>query len=419
VEGIPLTREDRAILALEEGPVVGHTCKVIVVGPPVVGVDELGAAVAPRLAAAPELTRKLDGDENRPSWVPADDFDIRRHMRVADVEEPLSPEGLRREVARLFAERLDRDRPLWRMDLVPLESDRTALVWRIHHALADGTACMRLATATLLDLESPEAPAHHAAPGGEEHARRRPLRALEHEVGFVEREFGGSLRRSPFDAKIGSRREVAFASVELEPLRRAAKELATATVNDAVLTVVAGGIRRWLEHHHGSLGSVRVKVPVSLHHEGDGAANRDSFFSVAAPIGDPDAVSRLRAVRAATAKRKRAHDAEAMDSLLRELARVSPRLERFCERVEASPRRFAPTVSNVRGPSRPASLLGRPVDRIHSLAEIRLRHALRVATLSFAGRLWFGFCADPDVVEGLEEMAAGVEAEAAELVASA
>jgi hypothetical protein len=158
---------------------------------------------------------------------------------------------------------------------------------------------------------------------------------------------------------------------------------------------------------------------VSLHHEGDGAANRDSFFSVAVPIGDPDAVSRLRAVRAATAKRKRAHDAEAMDSLLRELAGVSPRLERFCERVEASPRRFALTVSNVRGPSRPASLLGRPVDRIHSLAEIRLRHALRVATLSFAGRLWFGFCADPDVVEGLAEMAAGVEAEAAELVVSA
>jgi Wax ester synthase/diacylglycerol acyltransferase catalytic domain/WS/DGAT C-terminal domain len=419
VEGIPLTREDRAILALEEGPVLGHTCKVIVVEPPVIGMDELGAAVAPRLAAAPELMRKLDGDEHRPSWVPADDFDIRRHVGAADIEEPLSSEGLRREVARLFAERLDRDRPLWRMDLVPLESDWTALVWRIHHALADGTACMRLATAVLLDLESPEAPAHHAAPGGEERARRQPLRALEHEVGFVEREFGGSLRPSPFDAKISSRREVSFASVELEPLRRAAKELAAATVNDAVLTVVAGGIRRWLEHHHGSLGSVRVKVPVSLHHEGDGAANRDSFFSVAVPIGDPDAVSRLRAVRAATAKRKRAHDAEAMDSLLRELARVSPRLERFCERIETSPRRFALTISNVRGPSCAASLLGRRVDRIHSLAEIRLRHALRVATLSFSGRLWFGFCADPDVVEGVEEMAAGVEAEAAELAASA
>ncbi len=420
MEGIPLTREDREILALEDDNVAGHTCKVIVVDAPSLGIEELRDGIAARLAAAPPLTRRLGGDERRgPRWVPADDFDIRRHVGAPEAQQPLSPASLRREVARLFAERLDRDRPLWRIDLLSLEGDRTALVWRIHHALADGTAAMRFATAVLLDLESPEAPARVVAPGREEGGHRRPLRALENEVGFVEREFAGSLRRSPFDAAVGTRREVAFASVELEPLRSAAKQLAAATVNDAVLAVVAGGIRRWLEHHHGSLGSVRVKVPVSLHHEGDDAANRDSFFSLAVPIGDRDPVSRLRAVRGATVPRKEAHDAEAMESLLRELARVSPRLERFCERIQTSPRRFALTISNVRGPSCAASVLGRRVDRIHSLAEIRLRHALRVATLSFSGRLWFGFCTDPEVVEGVDEMAAGVEAEAAELVAAA
>ena len=418
VEAIPLTREDRAILELEDRTVAGHTCKVIVVEPPTLGTQEVREAIAARLAAAPPLTMKLGADERGPCWVPADDFDIHRRVGEAGAERPLGPEALRREVARLFAERLDRDRPLWRIDVIPLEGDRTALVWRIHHALADGTGAMRFARAILWDAES-SGGGGRPARADEERRRRRLLRTLEREVGFVEREFGASLRRSPFDAKIGTRRDVSFAAVELEPLHRAAKELAGATLNDAVLTIVAGGIRRWLEHHHGSLGSIRVRVPVSMHHEGDDAANRDSFFSVAVPLGHRDAASRLRDVREATAKRKKAEDARAMDSLLRDLARVSPRLERFCERIEASPRRFALSVSNVRGPSGAVSVAGRGVERIHSVAEIGRRHALRVAVLSFAGRLWFGFCSDPDVVEGIEEMAAGVEAEAAELVARA
>jgi hypothetical protein len=75
-----------------------------------------------------------------------------------------------------------------------------------------------------------------------------------------------------------------------------------ATVNDAVLTVVAGGLRRWLETHHGHLGALRVKVPVSLHgsppRPGDDAAgrgNRDSFFCLDLPLGSADPLERLAA----------------------------------------------------------------------------------------------------------------------------
>src|SRR5205823_1135450 len=151
--------------------------------------------------------------------------------------------------------------------------------------------------------------------------------------------------------------QIAFASVELAGLHDAARSLSGATVNDAVLTVVAGGLRTWLEHHHGSLGTIRVKVPVSLHHEGDDAANRDSFFALAVPLSEPDPVARLAAVHAATASRKTEHDAETMDELLTRLARVSPRLERLCKRIEANPRRFALSVSNVPGPRAPVSVL--------------------------------------------------------------
>ena len=60
--------------------------------------------------------------------------------------------------------------------------------------------------------------------------------------------------RSPFSGQIDAKREVAFASAPLDGMRRAARAADGATVNDAVLTVVAGGLRRWLESQHGRLG---------------------------------------------------------------------------------------------------------------------------------------------------------------------
>lgn len=182
--------------------------------------------------------------------------------------------------------------------------------------------------------------------------------------------------------------------------------------------MVAGGLRRWIEHHHGPLGDVRARVPVSLHHTGDGAANRDSFFAVDLPLHERDPVARLEAIHAETTLRKADHDAETMDALLRELARVSPRLARLCQRVDGSPRAFALSVSNVPGPRRPVSVLGAPVRALHSIDEIGQRHALRVSAVSLDGTLFVGLCTDPAIVGGLDVLAEGIAAEAAALTAA-
>jgi WS/DGAT/MGAT family acyltransferase len=265
-------------------------------------------------------------------------------------------------------------------------------------------------TAAALPATSPAGAAHRA-----DETRRRM-----HLARFLARERPHAGRHSPFDGRVGTEREVAFATVPLAPLHDAAKVLGEgATLNDAVLAIVGGGLRRWLEQQHGPLGSVRVKVPVSLHHAGDEAGNRDSFFAVAVPLGEVDPVMRLRAVHHATLACKEDHDAETLDTLLHELARVSPRLERFVERVERSPRTFALNVSNVPGPREPVAVLGARVEAMHSLAEIAERHALRVAVVSLAGTLCFGFCADPTLVHDAHAIAAGTEAEAAALIAAA
>jgi WS/DGAT/MGAT family acyltransferase len=427
-----LSAEDLSILALENATVAGHTCKVVVVDDPVDPV-RLRERVAAHLAEAPDLCVRLEEIDGAPCWVEDPDLDLEAHVVAQEAGPAPDEAGLRATVARLFEQRLDRSRPLWRMDVLPeLADGASAIIWRIHHALADGATAMRLARAVLWEEESPASVAAERGARGTRAGRGasgKDAGRLGAGLAAIAREAPQPWRRSPFDGHIGARRSVAFADVELGGLRRAAAAADGATVNDAVLTVVAGGLRRWLEAHHGNLGAVRVKVPVSLHGavsdaHGDAEAgkrvepgNRDSFFCLDLPLERGDPLERLAAIRRATRVRKQGHDAQRLDALMRELGRASPRLRRFAEHALSHPRSFALNVSNVPGPRSPVRVLGSPVRALHSLAEIRERHALRVSVVSLADSLNFGLCADPTLVGDVESLAAGMRAEAAALIA--
>jgi hypothetical protein len=409
---IPLGSEDRAILDLESAMVAGHTCKVVMVGGERLVADDVRALIGERVSAVPELRRRLAGPDDAPVW--ADDTELDLNAHVTQAPRSVAKEALRTFVAQVFAQRLDRSRPLWQMDLVEVEGGGTAIVWRIHHALADGTTAMRLAREVLFDpsADAPVAMQRRAGALHDEDRRRRHLARM------LEREFARSRGPSPFDGKISAEREVEFVRVAMAPLHDAAKALSGATLNDAVLACVAGGLRRWMELHDRAAHDVRVKVPVSLHDGADGLGNRDSFFCVSLPLDDPDPVSRLRRIHTATAERKAQHDAEELDQLERELAGISPRAERLARHLETSPRRFALNVSNVPGPRNRERVLGADVTGLHTLAEIGKRHALRVAVLSYAGELGFGLCADPHLIHDLDAIARGIEDGAREIEAA-
>jgi wax ester synthase-like acyl-CoA acyltransferase family protein/uncharacterized protein DUF1298 len=410
---IPLSPEDRAILALECASVAGHTCKVLHLGRGAPGVAGLRERIADRIHLTPALTRRLGGSTTAPVWEASPDFDLAEHVVEHRHQRPVDGEGLLRCVARLFEQRLDRSRPLWQMDVIELEGDERALVWRIHHALADGTTSVRYSRALLWDdapertMTPPRAAAQHAA----DEARRRA-----HLAGYLRREFKRSRSRSPFDGMIGARRGVGFASAPLGALHDAARAIDGASLNDAVLTIVAGSLRHWIDRHHGSIDSIRVKVPVSMHREGDAVANRDSSFSLGLPLSEPDPVARLRTVHARTQARKTAGDAERREVLLHTISEVSPRLERFAVKLERSPRRFALNVSNVVGPPHRVTVMAAPVRYLHSLAEISEHHALRVSVISFADQLCFGFCADAELIPDVQTMANQVAPEAQSLL---
>jgi diacylglycerol O-acyltransferase / wax synthase len=423
-----LSPEGQRILELENGTVAGHTCKVIELDGPL-DIGRLRASIAERLPRAPKLSMRLTEVDGAPWWVPDPQLDIAAQVVESGGPAAADEAGFRATVSSIFAQHLDRSRPLWRIDLIPgTPWGGTALVWRIHHALADGLTAMRMADGALWDEEpapaggsAPRVPPGRVAPttgngSVAQHQRFAGLLA-------AAREAPQPWLRSPFDGHIDGRRAVAFTTAELRDLRQVARATAGATVNDAVLAVVAGGLRRWLEAHHGHLDAVRVKVPVSLHtpplapdDAGSQPGNRDSFFCLDLPLGSADPLDRLAAIRRATRVRKQGHDAQHLDALMRGLART-PRLSRFADRILAHPRSFALNVSNVPGPRRPIRVLGVPVRALYSLAEIGEHHVLRVAVVSLAGGLNFGLVADPTLLEDVDQLAADMQAEAAALIA--
>jgi diacylglycerol O-acyltransferase len=456
-----LSADDARILRLESEAIAAHTLKLAIVEPAPGGgpvtVERLRDHVEARLGELPRARQRLAPTPLRiaaPAWVDDAGFDIRNHVRRAG---PAGDrEQLMRLAGRLMAERLDHSRPLWCIDVAgPLEDGRTALIVRVHHCVADGVTVLRMLSELLWD-RGPEAEPSlprpwrpQSAPGvlgllasgagsrlrsigdalaGAARAAASPPRWREtgRELaglpGALRRELWPLGARTAFDRRIGGDREVAFTGCELDDLRRIEHAAGSGvTVNDVVLAVVAGAIRRWLATHREPMQAMRVQVPVSMHHRGerpDALGNRDSFLFCDLPVSEPDPRRRLLAINAETRSRKEHHDPAELYSFFHSLSHVRP-LYRLASRVASGPREFTLSVSNVPGPREPVRVLGGRVAELYSVAEPADRHALRASAVSLAGRMGFGFCTDPGAVPGVAELAEGLDTSLEELRAAA
>jgi WS/DGAT/MGAT family acyltransferase len=439
-------------------------CKLLIVerppGTEPLALEGLRRYVGARLGSAPRLAQKLVPTPFRlanPVWVDDPAFDVANHVRGVETRAPVDRGALLEIVAGLIEQRLDRTRPLWTIDLVEeLADGRAALIWRIHHSMADGLTAFRLGSAAIWTTE----PAAGDEPAARWRAGPEPRRLALAALGARDRA-GGLFRearatanvvRSPrrvgrvvaaaarmpavllrelrpgapweaLDHHPSAKRVVATTSVPLADLKRIERSFGEGiTVNDVVLSVVGGGLRRWLEGLAEDLSGIRAKVPASLHRQDptpDAIGNHDSFMFVDLAVADLDPVERLRDVNRATRDRKLHHDPEVLYDFFHDLHAIARPLERLAERWAMSPRMFALNVSNCPGPPTPIFVLGRRVEELYSFAEIADRHALRVAVVSVAGMVSFGLCADRAVAGDLASLARGIEGEIDELLAAA
>jgi len=415
-----LSSDDARILALESAAITGHTLKLIILEPgsEPLDLDALRAAVAARLERQPRATERVDTSGSEPRWVPATDFDITNHVRRCADSGCASRADLWRIVSELMSEHLDRRHPLWTFDVIgPMADGREAIAARIHHAMCDGIAAVRFLDAVLFDVhESAPATSGHPAPAPltrRDELRRLPAAAF--------RELGHPGSRSPFDRPITVSRELAFTTAPLAELSAiGASRPVRATVNDVLLTIVAGGLRTWLERHESARKHLRAQVPVSLHRRDEDATvgNRDSFMNVDLPLGEHDPLAMLDLISAQTRERKRLDDADEMYELFHALGAVKY-VGKAAKRLAGSAREFSLSISNVPGPRTAVAVAGRGVLNLFSSSEPAAHHALRISAISCAGDIGIGLCTDPQALTHVAVMADAVHDAFADLRAAA
>jgi WS/DGAT/MGAT family acyltransferase len=407
--------------------------------------EQLRDHISRRLHRAPRYRQRLAEVPlglSRPVWVDDEGFELRRHVRRA------STGDLRELAATVLSTPLSRDRPLWEMWIAEgLDDGRIGIVGKAHHCMVDGIAAVELA-GLLLDPQ-PEAPAEPPETWEPRPAPGPATRLVEGVVDRARDELSlvGSAARlaaSPARLATGAQRAtralvssltpaapVGALNDPISPYRtlvtlgrpleelRAIKRAHGCTVNDVVLAVACGGVRRYLERRDEEPASLKAMVPVNVRAE-DAAGelgNRISFIFLELPCDEPEPELRLRDIARATAEAKEAGESAGATTVL-DLAAAAPSVvQRIFSRLVASPRTFNVVVSNIPGPQEPMWMLGCRLREAFPVVPLADRHALSIGFTSVAGGAFFGVYADRDAVSDAERLAADIGRELDELAA--
>ncbi len=410
-----------------------------------------------RLPLVPVLRRRLlqvPFGLDQPYWVDDADFDIEYHVRELALPAPGSDAQLREQISRLHARPLDRRRPLWEVYLITgLAEGRIAVYTKLHHATVDGVSGAELLT-ILLDLspEGRELPAFEQfSPVGTPHPlvlavravlqiARRPVEMVRIANGVVQalptlapmmgsfvgevlgmnRGDGGVIENSPgpapatpFNAAITAHRRIAFRSVDLDTVKTV-KQAHGISVNDVVMAMAAGGLRRWLLDHDALPDAPLVAmVPVSVRDESGAGTmgNKISAMLARLPTNLVDPKERLRVAHEATRLAKAQH-AAIPKGLVESVTEFAPpafvaRAARvvFATRVLHRVPPFNLTISNVPGPNIPVYMGGARLLAQYPLSVVADGQGLNITVMGYLGQLHFGLLACRELVPDIEKLA--------------
>jgi WS/DGAT/MGAT family acyltransferase len=450
-----LTATDASFLTNETSSSHMHIGGLLIFeGPPPPYLD-LVDHVRGRLDKVPRFRQRLVTpplEAGRPLWADDVNFNLKYHIRHTALPEPGGERQLMRLAGRVFSQQLDRSKPLWEMWLVQgLERDRFAILTKTHHASVDGISGVDIGT-VLFDLEPVPEPAPvkdgwkpQPTPSGVGLVARgvsevagAPLRLAEQALDVVRHpdsaasrvtealegigEIVGALAdpapKVPLNDPIGPHRRFVFTRSELATLKKI-KDTLGGTVNDVVLAVVTGALRRWL-HLRGVRTEgleLRALVPVSIRTEDERGdlGNRLTVMRGPLPVYLEDPVRRLRVVTQQMEGLKRSKQALGAEVISRFNDFAPMTLLAQASRLNFSTRLFNLIVTNVPGPQIPLYVLGREMEEVFPIAFLPQNHGLAVAIISYNGRIGFGLLADYDSVEDVIAVAEGIDESLLEL----
>jgi WS/DGAT/MGAT family acyltransferase len=410
--------------------------------------------IARRLQYVPRFRQKLAPIPfglGRPVWVDDPHFNLEYHVRHTALPAPGSRDKLNSLVARIMSQQLDRAKPLWEMWFVEgLAGNRFALVPKTHHSLVDGISGTDIMS-VLLDPspEPPEIERDDWRPGIEPtpdqllvEALRERLTSPSEMVRSVQSAAGdpatlagrlfGSVRAlgewmgsgfsapaSSLNRPIGPHRRFETVNVQLDDLKRI-KNAFGGTVNDVVLTVVSGGLRRLLRGRGESVDDLelRAMVPVSVRadHQRGSLGNMVANVWAVLPIYEPDPLERLQVITESMTDLKSSGQAVGAQLLTSIGEFAPPTIVAQASRLVARQRAFNLVITNVPGPQIPLYTLGREMLEIYPVLPLSGNTTLGVALLSYNGSVGFGLLGDYETTEDIGELAEGIEKSVAELL---
>ena len=426
-----------------------HVASIMVFAGQAPPYDDFARFLESRLDRVPRYRQRLafvPFEQGRPVWVDDPHFNLRYHLRHSALPSPGEDAQLATLAGRLFADRLDRDKPLWEMNLVEGLSDgsdgepRFAVIVKTHHALVDGVSGVDI-TSVLFSVSPDEEQAENSPEwvprplpttadlvgdalverfsDPAELARaaraavRSPRRAITELGGKIEQTgalaWAGvrSAPQTPLNQPIGPHRRYGWVNASLATFKQIKNGL-DGTINDAVLTTVSLGLGRWLRRRGTDTSGLTLTamVPVSVRTEGESGqlGNRVSALWAPLPVYEEDPAAAFKSISKKMGDLKHSDQAVGADTLTELAGFAPPTIASQAARLQSRQRLFNLVVTNVPGPQVPLYLLGRQLTALYPVVPLTKNTALGVAAMSYCGRLSFGLLADYDALPDLGDV---------------
>lgn len=436
---------DAGFLYLETPSQLLHICGLIVLDPSTVpgGYDyrSVRSELSARLDAVPAFRMKVADSRfnlDHPVWVDDQDFDLDRHLHHVAVPAPGSRTELAELCGHIASQPLDRSKPLWEMWVVEgLEDGSVAVIAKMHHAGVDGVSgAAMIAQLCSLDPAAPRPEPEsrgvgggsslHIALAGMVNVALRPMHlvrilpsAVVSVTSWIARARRGEAMpapftapRTPFNSTITGRRTVGFTQFDLADVKTV-KNAFDVTVNDVVMAVCAGALRRYLGRRGELPDSPLIgMVPVSVHDTSDRPGRNQvsaMFANMHTHIADP--VERVRALADANAVSKD-HNAALGANLLQDWSEfMEPSVFGGAMRAYAGlrladkhPAIHNLVISNVPGPAVSLYFLGAQVTALYPFGPIFHGAGLNITVMSLDGKLDVGLISCPDLLPDLWDL---------------